>query len=449
MTVRVQNREPVVHVTVRVEIQYGEAPMTPLTTAFERAAGLPVQRPAWADRKTSISYGLRVDRPGILLSLHEDFEPLKPVWQKLEREGDATPFQSYAWLSAWQRHIGTKRRVKPAIVVGWDDAGGALFVLPLGIERGTVLNKLVWLGEGLCDYQGPLLAKDFSRHVSAAQFPALWQEIGEMLPSHQIATLGKMPERIGGQDNPFMTLGKMRRHACSAHLTVLKDDWASYYAEKRSSGSKKRDKQKRRKTEELGDVRFVSARTATERLATLEALVSQKSVAFARMGVANIFEKPGYLDFYRELASDDEAEGLLHLSHLSVGGEIAAASCGLSMANSYFYVLASYDEEAEAARFGPGVIQLMELMSHATETGHRVFDFTIGDEAYKENWCEIEVPLFDYFEPNTLAGWAGVGPRIAFLQAKRFVKQSPVFWQGFTRLRAAIGGFFTARSVRV
>ncbi|MFN4355374.1 GNAT family N-acetyltransferase [Parvibaculum sp.] len=420
--------------------------MTPLTTAFERATGLPVQRPEWAEKKTSISRGLWANRPEVLLSLHDDFEPLKEVWQKLEREGDATPFQSHVWLSAWQRHIGTNRRVNPAIVVGWDSEGGALFILPLGIERGMVLNKLIWLGDGLCDYQGPLLARGFSRQVSADQFPGLWQNIREMLPLHQIVTLERMPERIGGQANPFMALGNMRRHASSAHLTMLQEDWESYYAEKRSSGSKKRDRQKRRKIEELGDVRFVTPACAEERLSALETLVAQKSVAFARMGVANIFDKPGHLDFYRALASDTEAASLFHLSHLSVGSSTAAVSCGLSMGGSYFYVLASYDEEAEVARFGPGVVHLMELMAHATGTGHRVFDFTIGDEAYKENWCEVEVPLFDYFEPNTLAGWTSVGPRIAFLQAKRFIKQTPVLWQGFTRLRAAIGSFSPVRS---
>lgn len=420
--------------------------MTPLTTAFERATGLPVQRPEWADKKASISRGLRASRPEVLLSLHEDFEPLKAVWQALEREGDATPFQSYVWLSAWQRHIGTKRRVKPAIVVGWDSEGGALFILPLGVQRGIVLNKLIWLGMDLCDYQGPLLSKNFSRAVGPGQLAGLWRDICDFLPSHQIVTLDRMPERIGGQANPFMLLGKMRRHPCSAHFTVLKDDWASYYAEKRSSGSKKRDRQKRRKLDELGQVCFVTPANAEERLATLDALVAQKSVAFARMGVANIFDKPGHLDFYRALASDAEAEELLHLRHLSVGGSVAAASCGLSMGHRYFYVLASYDEAAEAARFGPGVVHLMELMAQATERGHRVFDFTIGDEAYKDNWCEAEVPLFDYFEPNTLAGWAAIVPRIVFLQAKRFIKQTPLLWQGFTRLRAAIGGFSPARS---
>lgn len=422
--------------------------MTELTSKFEDMTGS-LTLPRVGKVQKSTAFGKQKPAmPQILISVHEEFAPLKSVWQTLERGGDCTVFQSHTWLSAWQRHIGTKQGVKPAIVVGWDSEGDALFIFPLGIERGTICRKLSWLGGDLCDYQGPLLSSEFSRYVSAAQFPALWAGIRETLPSHHIVALNRMPERIGGQANPFMTLDGVRPHASAAHKTMLKADWADYYSEKRSSGSKKRDKQKRRKMEELGAVSFVTPETDEEKLNTLDILMAQKSATFARMGVANLFDKPGYRDFYRDLAVDPEADGLIHVGHLAVGDTIVAANWGVSFRGCYNYVLASYDESAEAARFGPGMIQLMELMSHATATGHTVFDFTIGDEAYKDQWCEIEVALHDYIEPNSLAGWAGLGPRIAYLQIKRFIKQTPVLWRVFIRLRAAKGIFSAMRVVR-
>lgn len=377
--------------------------------------------------------------PDVLLSVHEEIEPLKAVWQELERSGDCTPFQTYAWLTAWQRHIGTKQGVRPAIVVGWDSAGGALFILPLAIEPTWLCPRLVWLGGDLCDYQAPLLSKDFSRRIGAAGFPALWTQVRGLLPSHHIVSLDRMPERVGAQANPFMALDGNRLHPCFAHKTVLKSDWESYYGEKRSSASKKRDKQKRRKTEEFGPVSLVTPVTAEERLSALDMLMAQKSAAFARMGVANLFDKPGYRDFYRDLATNADAGDMIHICYLDVGGATAAANWGISFGGRYSYVLASYDETAETAKYGPGVIQLMELMAHATATGHGEFDFTIGDEAYKEQWCEVEVPLHDHMEPNSLIGWIGLGPEIAYFQVKRFIKQSPVLWRWFTRLRAAAG----------
>lgn len=423
--------------------------MTQLTSKFQDFAGFPAITGSKNAEKPKVSRHSGTGRPQVLISVHDDIEPLKAVWQALERSSDCTPFQTYAWLSAWQRHIGTKQGVKPSIVVGWDSEGGALFILPLGIEAGLLCKKLAWLGGDLCDYQGPLLSRDFPRHVSATQFPGLWADIRDILPTHHIVQLSRMPERIGQQANPFMVLGGMRTHASSAHMTRLKGDWDSYYSEKRSSGSKKRDKQKRRKTEELGTVAFVTPQTDEERLRSLDVLMEQKSATFARMGVANLFDRPGYRDFYRDLATDPEARDLVHVSHLAVGDTIAAANWGLSFGGRYSYILASYDENAEASRFGPGMIQLMELMAHATGTGHTEFDFTIGDEAYKEQWCEVEIALFDYVEPNTLMGWAGFGPRVVYLEAKRFIKQTPVLWHWFTRLRAATGMVFAARPAGV
>ncbi len=419
-----------------------------LTSKFQDFAGFPASDLAEKAQNTAIFSRARAPKPQVLVSVHDEIEPLKAVWQALEQSGDCTPFQTFAWTSAWQRHIGTKQGVKPAIVVGWDSEGGALFIMPLGLEPGLLCDKLVWLGGDLCDYQAPLLSRAFSRHVSPAQFPALWADIREILPTHHMVTLSRMPERIGEQANPFMVLDGLRRHASSTHMTKINGDWASYYAAKRSSGSKKRDKQKRRKLEELGDVSFVTPETDEDKLRTLDVLMAQKSVSFARMGITSLFDRPGYRDFYRDLAVNPEARGLIHVSHLAVGDTIAAANWGVSFHGRYCYVLASYDEGAEASRFGPGMVQLMELMAHAAGTGHTEFDFTIGDEAYKEPWCEVEIPLFDLVEPNNLIGWIELGPRIAFLQAKRFIKQTPVLWHWFTRLRAATGGLSVARTFR-
>ncbi|MEX0839257.1 MAG: GNAT family N-acetyltransferase [Parvibaculum sp.] len=421
--------------------------MTPLTKTTADICAFPVLPDGDQQESAQILTGPWNESPksglDVLLSVHEEFEPLKAVWQKLERTGDCTPFQTYAWLSAWQRHIGTKQDVRPAIVVGWDSRGDALFILPLAIQGNWLCPRLVWLGGDLGDYQAPLLSKEFSHRVGSAGFPALWAQARKLLPTHHIVSLDRMPERVGAQANPFMALDGNRFHPCFAHKTVLKSDWESYYGEKRSSASRKRDKQKRRKTEELGPVSLVMPTTVEERLETLDALIAQKSVAFARMGVANLFDKPGYRDFYRDLATSADAGDMIHICYLDVGGAVAAANWGVSFGGRYSYVLASYDETAETAKYGPGVIQLMELMAHATATDHSEFDFTIGDEAYKEQWCEVEVPLYDHMEPNSLMGWIGLGPEIAYSVVKRFIKQSPVLWRWFTRLRATAGSLRT------
>jgi CelD/BcsL family acetyltransferase involved in cellulose biosynthesis len=244
-----------------------------------------------------------------------------------------------------------------------------------------------------------------------------------------------------------MQLGNMSQHASSAHMTALQPEWDAYYGEKRSSGSKKRDRQKRRKLEEFGETKLTTMTEPDAIAETVETLITQKSATFARMGIPNLFDKPGFRDFYMALATDADANGLIEVSRLEVGSEIAAANWGISFNGRFHYVMTSYDEKAAFANRGPGMIQLMELMKRACETGHTAFDFTVGDEGYKADWCEIETLLFDHIEAVTLLGRLIRLPRTTFLKVKRFIKQTPVLWQAFTRLRAATGNLPGAGAV--
>ena len=337
------------------------------------------------------------------------------------------------------------------MVVGWDieDAGngaGALFIMPLAIMRNAFGTKLVWMGAGVSDYQGPLLSKSFGLRVRPGQFKVLWRQIRETLPTHDVVELSAMPEKIGEQANPFMQLGNMTQHASSAHMTRFKGDWDSYYNAKRSSGSKKRDRQKRRKLEEFGGTQFVNLTDKSTIAETVEILIAQKSATFARMGVSNMFDKAGMRDFYMALATN--SDGLIQVSRLEVGGQVAAANWGISFNGRFHYVLTSYEEQAEFAKRGPGMIQLMELMKNAADTGHTEFDFTVGDEGYKADWCEIETLLFDYIEAATVQGLLIRLPKTTFLKVKRFIKQTPVLWEAFTRLRASTGNLPGGFAVR-
>ena len=90
----------------------------------------------------------------------------------------------------------------------------------------------------------------------------------------------------------------------------------------------------------------------------------------------------------------------------------AAANFGLMFRGRYYYILAGYDD-GELARFGPGAIQLMDVMRYAIEHGCKLFDFTIGDEPYKREWCDIEIKLCDYVAPASLRGWLAAVPTVA------------------------------------
>jgi CelD/BcsL family acetyltransferase involved in cellulose biosynthesis len=171
----------------------------------------------------------------------------------------------------------------------------------------------------------------------------------------------------------------------------------------------------------------------------IDTLVDQKSRAFARMGQPNLFARPGHIEFYRALACAGDGKGIVHVSALRVGSDIAAANLGLSFRGCYHHHLASHGD-GHLSRFGPGIFHLHELMRHAIESGCTSFDFTIGDEPYKRDWCDGAQELYDYVSVITWRGAFAYLRTIVFLSLKRLIKRTPVLWSFFTRARAQIGG---------
>jgi CelD/BcsL family acetyltransferase involved in cellulose biosynthesis len=381
-----------------------------------------------------------VRRQNIALSIYDDVAAVEAEWRRFEQTADCTVFQSFDWLSTWLRHIGRREKARPLIVVGRRADGDPLFLIPLALMPGVV-RRLTFLGSALCDYNAPLLAPQFPSEVSAARFRELWADIGALIRSdpqrrYDLVELTKMPQSVGGQDNPFVGLD-VRLHPSGAHLAQLHGSWDEFYQGKRSSATRRRDRSKRRRLGEYGEVSFVTPREAGEIARTLDTLIEQKSRAFAQMGVANVFARPGHRDFFFDLATHPRARGLVHVSRLDVGSVQAAVNLGLMFRGTYYHVLASY-HDGEIARFGPGAAHLRDLLSFAIDNGCRSFDFTIGDEGYKLEWSDRLVALYDHIAPATPRGWPVALWARSRRQLKRTIKQTPALWAAFSRLRSLL-----------
>jgi CelD/BcsL family acetyltransferase involved in cellulose biosynthesis len=405
----------------------------------------PTERDEAPVRRQARREALATPGGDLQLSVVDDLRAVERAWRAFERHAACTVFQSFAWLSTWQACIGTRTGVTPAIVIGRDAVGELLFVLPLATQRTRLARQLTFLGRDLGDYNAPLLAPDFPRSAAAEDFGACWRKIGDLLARHpqhrhDVVVLDKMPNEIGSQANPFLQLA-VAPNPSGAYLTALPEDWEAFYTAKRSSATRRRDRTKRKRLAESGEVRMVTAAQPEDVAGTLETLIAQKRKAFARMGVSDIFARPGYCEFFAELAV--RAPGLVHVSRLDVGPTPAAINLGLTFGGRYYHVLASYDD-GPLSRFGPGAAHLHELMQYAIAQRCTHFDFTIGDEPYKRDWCDTEVALFDHIGAASARGWPIAGAMTARRRLKRFIKQSPLLWPALTRMRSVLGAMRTA-----
>ena len=373
------------------------------------------------------------------VSVTSDLNAIESEWRQFEQHADCTPFQTYHWLATWQRCIGELAGVTPAIVRGRGPAGELLFLLPLAVEHTRFVRRLTFLGHLLCDYNAPLLAPDFSASVTSSDFLAIWTSVQHRIQQmagcqYDLVLLDKMPELIGRQPNPMLQLATTPNQN-GAYLTALGADWDTFYTEKRSSATRRRDRTKRKRLAELGEICFVSQDKSADIESTLDVLFAQKSRSFARMGVPDLFVRPGYSEFFVSVA---KAGGhFVHVSRLNVGAVCAAANLGLLFRGCYFHILASH-HDGPVSRFGPGIVHLHELMRYAIAQGCSRFDFTIGDEQYKSEWADTRVDLYDHVSGNGWRGWLAAVITIGLLRAKRWIKTSPVVWSIASKLRSGL-----------
>ncbi|MGA9322528.1 MAG: GNAT family N-acetyltransferase [Xanthobacteraceae bacterium] len=409
-------------------------------TAFRNETASVDDRPASVARR-----GDRLrEVPRLDLRIYSDLTAVESEWRRFERVADCTAFQTFDWLATWQRHIGVRHGVRPVIVVGRLGSGDIACILPLCVVPAHLARRLCWLGQDLCDYNAPLLARDFSERVTPEAFLAAWHDLQlqmgcEPLLRFDWIEFEKMPAKIGPQVNPFIHLA-VTPNRSSAHLTALGGDWEEFYRAKRSSATRRRDRAKRRHMSDFGDIRFATAADAASARSTLDILMEQKSRSLARKGIADIFAPPGHREFYLELASNPKLRHLVHISRVDIGDTCAAANLGIVFDGCYYHVLASY-VDSEVAHYGPGALHLRELMAHAIALGLRRFDFTIGDEPYKLEWSDSVLKLYDYSATKT---WRGLPARwfsSARRRVKRLIKQTPALWTLASRARSAIGIF--------
>jgi hypothetical protein len=128
----------------------------------------------------------------------------------------------------------------------------------------------------------------------------------------------------------------------------------------------------------LGEVEF---RLDDRRPAALELGMKWKSAQYLASGYEDLFRDVKNRRLFTEL----QARGLVLVSSLSAGDRIIAVHLGASHGGRLYWWVPSY--APELARFSPGRLLLESLIQASFERGDEVFDFLIGDEAYKWHYA--------------------------------------------------------------
>ncbi len=340
---------------------------------------------------------------GVYVQITGSLEEAEPVWRALETAGNATVFQTYDWQATWYRIVGQRQHIRPYIAVVRKEHGDPIMLLPLGIVRRGLGRALTWLGGELTDYNGPVLATGVSEDLDRQSLDALWKELCRELPQFDYVDFQRQPATIADQPNPFQQLSN-RINPISGCYTELGPCWASYHSGKRSAETRRKERRKEAKLAQHGPLEFVVARAAAEIDEIIATLFAQKAASYRRKGVKNLLGNPADADFIKAFTHAFAESGQVVLAAIKVGDEIIATQWGL-LHGSRFYCLAHSHDQGQFARYSPGNVLLRRLLEWCCKRQVAIFDFTYGEESYKNHWCEGRLALHDSLLPITPLGW--------------------------------------------
>jgi CelD/BcsL family acetyltransferase involved in cellulose biosynthesis len=312
------------------------------------------------------------------------------------------PFQSVGWLRAWNDTIGRSAGWPFMIVVRERSDDNLATMLPLLLRRADqcqMCRILAWADCGVSDYNAPILGA--SAPTDAAGADAMWRAVKRVLPVADLVKFTKMPITVEGRRNPLTLLREARASSVHGHTLVIGSTWDSYL-----EGLKRPFLRELRRSWKVfmrhETAAFVFAESDDEARRVFVALESLQRKRFESNNLYSL-DRPELKSFYRKLVPNGIRNGEVMLSALTCRGEVVAALLGLVSWPRYVMIRVS----ADYARWGhcsPGRLIFTETIRQLHEQGFTIFDFSVGEHAYKRRLGVKSEALFELISPISSVG---------------------------------------------
>ncbi|MPZ56483.1 MAG: GNAT family N-acetyltransferase [Rhizobiales bacterium] len=370
----------------------------------------------------------------------DDLRDAEPFWRSLLADGAvSTPYQSFDFLAAWHREVGSRRGVTPFVVVGFDSSDRPVFLLPFGMRRMGPLRQVCFLGGKHANFNFGLWDPTVTASMCAADMQFVLHRITALPHRPDLLALYSQPRAWQGLDNPLLKLP--HRQAASNGACLVVDAPGQEVIERGvSAATRGRLRTKKRKLQKLPDYRYFQATQPAEVDRLLDRFIALKTAHMAAQGLPNVFAEEGVEAFLRSACHQNLADGCpaIELHGLEGDGELLAL-LGVLTDDRCMSVMVNTYTSSEHSRHSPGLILILQMIQVCADRGFASFDLGAGDAQYKTWFCKQPVTLFDSFVPLTPLGrLLAIGLDTANI-LKREIKNTPALWNAFQSLRRTFG----------
>ena len=343
------------------------------------------------------------------ITIENSVSSLESLWQQWEDLGSLHVFQTRAFVQTWLETAAAEQSRHPCFaVVELDNAPAMLFPLVLRPRFG--MKVLEFCGGLLCDYEAPALAPNCPQ-LSTHTFRNLWKNIVRQSGA-QAAHLRQISAVIPNADgtersNPLTLLDGWHAGSSSASRSGGADG-ATHLSRIHKKKLALDSRRQLKRLNSMGEVQFTVADTPEQAESLTRIMIAQKRRRYAETGVFDILSLPGHQDFYLRMAQrwcSPMCSPRVHVAAMLLKDEVLATHWGMQWRHTFNYLMPTY-AGGHWQKYSCGRLLLEWLMAQVIDVNCTCFDFTVGAEGYKADWCNEELPLYAHCQSTGPRGLA-------------------------------------------
>jgi CelD/BcsL family acetyltransferase involved in cellulose biosynthesis len=301
-------------------------------------------------------------------------------WNRLLRRSVTnTVFQTYEWFDAWWRVFGHDHQLLLITAYDGEDLVG---LAPLMVSRdGFGQRQLRFVGDSRADYLDLIVDQDRPEITEvllehACALSHLWDQLQlKNIPGRSPTT-----QRL----ETFCEIAGFRRlRTSNLHCPALVIE--GHADEARRIAGKYSLRRPHNRMARAGELVFRHVDEPDELQPLLEAFFDQHVRRWQGTDSPSLFQEPRNRQFFRLLAQALLPTGWLLFSVVEFKGAPAAFHFGFDYGGSVIWYKPSFDPELH--QYSPGLVLLKGLIDYSIDNDRREFDFTIGDEPFKERYA--------------------------------------------------------------
>ena len=320
---------------------------------------------------------------------------LESNWNSLISNSNHTFFQKYELNKLWYNLIGSKIKSSKLLIFEFYYYNKITAIAPLIlIKKNYFFNEIVFLGQGLFDYQ--LIINSDSSNTKLQKF------IFKTIKSHDsidIISLSNIPNFFENNNLEYSRyLDFVSEEVVS--MATLPNSFDSYFNSLKTSvrGDSRRQS---KKLNNLGKLSYEVIKEQQEMF--LDNLIHYKRMRYKKTLVRDLFNNSDYITFFKELINS-KLRNNIHCSVLNIDDVSISYHLGFYYNSKYYYFMPSFVEK-EWGKYSPSRVHMLKIIEESISNKLSIFDFTIGNENYKKYFTDKRNKVRNYSAYISINGY--------------------------------------------